>query len=124
MVDTSRLELIGIVLLFGLLKIIKQTKIEKFNNLMSEQEIKLLLKPFYGPLDLCIHNPEEDNQNLKVIIIKFQEINQLDQCDQWTNEENLQTIINILEENIDESSHTIHCCILKYVFNLFHLPLS
>ncbi|CAG8815880.1 24752_t:CDS:2, partial [Gigaspora margarita] len=57
--DTSRLELIGRVLLFGLLKIIKETKIEKFNNLMSEQEIKLLLRPFYGPLDLCIHNPEE-----------------------------------------------------------------
>ncbi|RIB13602.1 proteasome stabiliser-domain-containing protein [Gigaspora rosea] len=103
MVDTSRLELIGRVLLFGLLKIIKETKIEKFNNLMTEQEINqtLLFSPFYGSLDLPIHNPEED-EILKVIIIRFQEINQLDQFDQWTNEENVQAIINILEENIDE----------------------
>ncbi|CAG8560528.1 38002_t:CDS:2, partial [Gigaspora margarita] len=104
MVDTSRLELIGRVLLFSLLNIIKETKIEKFNNLMSKQDINqtFLFRPFYSSLDLSIHNPEEDNEILKEIVIKFQEINQLDQFDQWTNEENVQAIINILEENIDE----------------------
>ncbi|RIB13598.1 hypothetical protein C2G38_2144461 [Gigaspora rosea] len=111
-VDTSSLELIGRILLFGLLKIIKETNIEKFNNLMTEQEIKLLFRPFYGPLDLCIHNPEEDNEILKVIIIKFQEINQLDQFNQWTNEENVHAIINILEENIDEMGSSDGMCIL------------
>ncbi|KAF0561750.1 ARM repeat-containing protein [Gigaspora margarita] len=106
MVDTSRLELIGRVLLFGLLNIIKDTKIEKFNNLLSKQEINqtLLFRPFYSSLNLSIHNPEEaiDNEILKEIVIKFQEINHLDQFNQWTNEENVQAIINILEENIDE----------------------
>ncbi|RIB13607.1 hypothetical protein C2G38_2097952, partial [Gigaspora rosea] len=91
MADISRLELIRRVLLFGLFKIIKDTKIEKFKNLMTEQEINqtLLFRPFYGSLDLSYHNPEEyasiDNEVLKVtIIIKFHEINQLDQFNQWT----------------------------------------
>ncbi|KAF0534067.1 ARM repeat-containing protein [Gigaspora margarita] len=121
--DTSIVELIGKVLLFGLLEIIKETRIEKFNNLIREQEIiqTLLFKPFYGSPDLPIHNSEEaiDNEILKVIIIKFRELDQLDQFNQWANEEDVQAIINILEENIDESSHTIICCILKYAFNLF-----
>ncbi|CAG8745715.1 11435_t:CDS:2, partial [Gigaspora margarita] len=86
MVDTSRLELIGRVLLFGLLNIIKETKIENFKDLMTEQEINqtLLFRPFYGSLDLSIHNSEEviDNEILKEIVIKFQEITQLDQFDQ------------------------------------------
>ncbi|RIB29354.1 hypothetical protein C2G38_2155620 [Gigaspora rosea] len=105
MVDTSIVELIGKVLLIGLLKIIKDNRTEKFNNLLKEQEINqsLLFKPFYGSPDLSIHNSEEDNENFKVIIIiKFHELNQLDQFDQWTNEENVQEIINILEKNIDE----------------------
>ncbi|RIB05640.1 hypothetical protein C2G38_2253693 [Gigaspora rosea] len=102
--DTSIVELIGKVLLFGLLKIIKETRIGKFNDLMREQEINptLLFKPFYGSPDLSIHNPEEDNEILKVIVIKFYELDQLDQIDQWTNEENIQALINILDENIDE----------------------
>ncbi|CAG8536273.1 15292_t:CDS:10, partial [Gigaspora margarita] len=104
--DSSILELIGKALLFGLLKIIKKTKIEKFNNLMKEQEInqKLLFKPFYGSPNLSIDNSEEDNEILKVIVIKFHEIDQLDQFNQWTNEENVQEIIKILEENNDEFS--------------------
>ncbi|KAF0476757.1 ARM repeat-containing protein [Gigaspora margarita] len=59
--DDSILELIGNVLLFDLLKIIKKTKIEKFNNLMKEQEINptLLFKPFYGLPNLSIDNSEE-----------------------------------------------------------------
>ncbi|KAF0459895.1 ARM repeat-containing protein [Gigaspora margarita] len=62
MVDNSRLKLIGKVLLFGLLKIIKETGIENLDNLTREQEIKtLLFKPFYGPLDLSIHTPEEED---------------------------------------------------------------
>ncbi|RIB00495.1 proteasome stabiliser-domain-containing protein [Gigaspora rosea] len=56
MVDTSRLKLIGKVLLFGLLKIIKETGTENLDNLTREQEIKtLLFKSFYGPLDLSSH---------------------------------------------------------------------
>ncbi|CAG8789195.1 17021_t:CDS:10, partial [Gigaspora margarita] len=102
--DTSIVELIGKSLLFGLLKIIKETRIENFKNLSGEQEINqtLLFKPFYGSPDLSIHNSEKDSENLKIIIFKFQELDQLDQFDQWTNEEIIQEIINILEENIDE----------------------
>ncbi|KAF0561749.1 ARM repeat-containing protein [Gigaspora margarita] len=125
MVDTSRLELIGRVLLFGLLNIIKDTKIEKFNNLLSKQEINqtLLFRPFYSSLDLSIHNPEEaiDNEILKEIVIKFQEINHLDQFNQWTNKENVQAIINILEENIDEVRRLVKtfqssCLVLMLAF--------
>ncbi|RIB05312.1 hypothetical protein C2G38_608989 [Gigaspora rosea] len=59
--DTSIVELIGKVLLFVLLKIIKETRIENFNNLTREQEINqtFLFKLFYGSPDLSIHNPEE-----------------------------------------------------------------
>ncbi|KAF0475798.1 ARM repeat-containing protein [Gigaspora margarita] len=59
--DTSIVELIGKALLFGLLKIIKETRIEKFNNLLREQEINqtLLFKPFYGSSGLLIHNSWE-----------------------------------------------------------------
>ncbi|RIB01365.1 hypothetical protein C2G38_1013031 [Gigaspora rosea] len=120
MIDTSRLKLIGKVLLFGLLKIIKEAGTESLDNLTREQEIKtLLFKPFYGPLDLSIHSPEEDNENLKVIIIKFQEFNQLNQLDQWINETNIQEMEKILEENTNKSSHMLHCCILKYAFSIF-----
>ncbi|CAG8652676.1 7079_t:CDS:1, partial [Gigaspora margarita] len=58
--DTSIIELIGKVLLFGFLKIIKETRIEKFNNLMREQEINqpLLFKSFYSSSDLLIDNFE------------------------------------------------------------------
>ncbi|RIB23956.1 kinase-like domain-containing protein [Gigaspora rosea] len=116
--DSSILELIGEVLLFSLLKIIKETRIENFDNLMGEQEKcqTLMFKLLYGPLDLPTQNSE------KVIIIKFQEFNQLnrlDQLGQWTNEESIQSIINILEDKTDKSSHTIHCCILKYASDLF-----
>ncbi|KAF0459894.1 ARM repeat-containing protein [Gigaspora margarita] len=100
MVDNSRLKLIGKVLLFGLFKIIKKTGNENLNNLTREQEIKTLqFKPFYGPLDLSIHSSEGDNENLKVIIIKFQEFNQLNQLDQWLNEANIQEMEKILKEN-------------------------
>ncbi|KAF0364780.1 ARM repeat-containing protein [Gigaspora margarita] len=120
MVDNSRLKLIGKVLLFGLLKIIKETGIENLDNLTREQEIKtLLFKPFYGPLDLSIHSSKEDNENLKVIIIKFQEFNQLNQLDQWINDANIQEMEKILEENTNKSSHMLHCCILKYAFSIF-----
>ncbi|CAG8491456.1 23295_t:CDS:10 [Gigaspora margarita] len=103
MVDSSRLKLIGNALLFGLLKIIKETGIENIDNLTREQEIKTLqFKPFYGPLDLSIHSPEEDNENLKVITIKFQEFNQLNQLDQWINEANIQEMEKILEENTNK----------------------
>ncbi|CAG8772541.1 12813_t:CDS:10, partial [Gigaspora margarita] len=99
MVDNSRLKLIGKVLLFGLLKIIKEAGTEILDNLTREQEIKaLLFKPFYGPLNLFIHN----NENLKVIVIKFQEFNQLNQLDQWINETNFQEMEKILEENTDK----------------------
>ncbi|CAG8449029.1 3998_t:CDS:2, partial [Dentiscutata erythropus] len=102
--DTSIVELIGKVLLFSLLKIIKETRIENFNNLMREEGINqtLSFKPFYGSPDLSIENSEEDNENLKVIVIKFRELDQLDQFSQWMNEENVQEIINILEESNDE----------------------
>ncbi|RIB23958.1 hypothetical protein C2G38_763479 [Gigaspora rosea] len=124
MADSSILELTGEVLLFSLLKIIKETRIENFDNLMEEQEKNqtLMFRLLYGPLDLPTQNSEKDNENLKAIIIKFQEFNQLnrlDQLGQWTNEENIQAIINLLEENTDKSSHTIHCCILKYASGLF-----
>ncbi|KAF0437381.1 ARM repeat-containing protein [Gigaspora margarita] len=100
MVDNSRLKLIGKALLFGLLKIIKETGTENLDNLTGEQEIKALqFKPFYGPLDLSIHSPKEDNENLKVIIIKFQEFNQLNQLDQWINEANIQEMEKILKLN-------------------------
>ncbi|KAF0459896.1 ARM repeat-containing protein [Gigaspora margarita] len=127
-VDNSRLKLIEKAFLFGLLKIIKET--ENLDNLTREQEVKtLLFKPFYGPLDLPIHSPEKgsykltilsvdiiyiftpfidkkiptiDNENLKVIIIKFQEFNQLSQLDQWINEANIQEIEKILEENTNK----------------------
>ncbi|RIB13601.1 hypothetical protein C2G38_2197380 [Gigaspora rosea] len=112
MADISILKLIRRVLLFGLFKIIKDTKIEKFNNLMTEQEINqtLLFRPFHGSLDLSYHNSEEDNEVLKVIIIKFHEINQLDQFDQWTNEENIKFshfsyIVNLI---LEESTKCIH----------------
>ncbi|CAG8805557.1 1893_t:CDS:10, partial [Gigaspora margarita] len=86
MVDTSRLKLIGKVLLFGLLKIIKEAGTENLDNLTREQEIKtLLFKPFYGPLDSSINSPEEE----------FNQLNQLD------NEENIQEMEKILEENTD-----------------------
>ncbi|KAF0342510.1 ARM repeat-containing protein [Gigaspora margarita] len=103
MVDNSRLKLIGNALLFGLLKIIKETGTENLDNLTREQEIKTLqFKPFYGPLDLSIHSPKEDNENLKVITIKFQEFNQLNQLDQWINEANIQEMEKILEENTNK----------------------
>ncbi|CAG8713336.1 35904_t:CDS:2 [Gigaspora margarita] len=56
---------------------------------MREQEIiqTLLFKPFYDSSDLPIHNSEADNEILKVIIIKFRELDQLDQFDQWANRE-------------------------------------
>ncbi|CAG8720764.1 4223_t:CDS:2, partial [Racocetra fulgida] len=103
MANTSKLELIKKVLLFGLLKIIKETRNEDFNNLTREQKINqiLLFKPFYGSLDMPIYNTEKGNENLKVIIIRFQEFDQLDQFDQWINEKNIQAIINLLEENAD-----------------------
>ncbi|CAG8478564.1 8345_t:CDS:10 [Dentiscutata erythropus] len=68
--DTSIVELIGKVLLFSLLKIIKETRIENFNNLMREQGInqKLLFKPFYGSPDLSIENSEKD-QIFKVQVL-------------------------------------------------------
>ncbi|CAG8752871.1 16736_t:CDS:2 [Gigaspora margarita] len=91
MVDTLVLKLIGKILLFGLLKIIKETENEN--------------------LDLSIHSPEEDNENLKVVIIKFQEFNQLNQLDQWINEENIQEMEKILEENTDK--HFPICFYLK-----------
>ncbi|KAF0469199.1 ARM repeat-containing protein [Gigaspora margarita] len=122
MVDASKLELIEEVLLFGLLKIIKETRIGDFDNLMrEEQDIDktLLFKPFYGPLDMSIHNPEEDNENFKVILIKFQELDQLNQFNQLINEENIQAIINILEDNTDKLPHMVHYCILKYAFSIF-----
>ncbi|KAF0536892.1 ARM repeat-containing protein [Gigaspora margarita] len=123
MADTSKLELIKKALLFGLLKIIEETRIKDFDDLIREPEINqaLLFKPFYGPLDISICSAEEDNENLKVIIVRFQEF---DQFDQWINEENIQAIINILEENIDKSFHMNYCCILKYAFSLFPLHLS
>ncbi|KAF0364781.1 ARM repeat-containing protein [Gigaspora margarita] len=109
MVDNSRLKLIGKALL---LKIIKETGAENLDNLTREQEIKtLLFKPFYGPLDLSIHSPEEDNENLKVIIIKFQEFNQLNQLDQWINDANIREMENILKENTNE--HFSICTYLK-----------
>ncbi|CAG8797487.1 22600_t:CDS:10, partial [Gigaspora margarita] len=78
--------------------IIRKTRIEKFNNLLREQEINqtLLFKPFYEKFKAI------DNEILKVIVIKFHELDQLDQFNQWTNEENIQEIIKILEENNDE----------------------
>ncbi|CAG8844044.1 13564_t:CDS:1, partial [Racocetra persica] len=59
--DNSRLELIGKALLFGLLKIIKEAKIEKVDSLMKSKETNkaLLFKPFYGPLDPYIHSSQE-----------------------------------------------------------------
>ncbi|CAG8615011.1 927_t:CDS:10 [Gigaspora margarita] len=111
MADSSILELVGEVLLFGLLKIIKEIRIEIFDNLMGEQEKNqtLMFKLFYGPLDLPTQNYEKDNENLKVMIIKFQEFNQLDRLDQlgqWTNEKNIHAIINILEESTDKVSYS------------------
>ncbi|CAG8792503.1 11019_t:CDS:2, partial [Racocetra fulgida] len=102
--DASKLELIKKVLLFGLLKIIKEVKIEDFNNLTREQEINqiLLFKPFYGQLDMSIHNIEKDNKNFKEIIIRFQEFNRFDQFDQWIKEKDIQEILNILETNTDK----------------------
>ncbi|CAG8514857.1 9981_t:CDS:10, partial [Dentiscutata heterogama] len=116
-VDISKLELIGKSLLFYLLKIIKETKIENYDNLMTKQEInkELLFKLVYGPVDLSIHN-SEDNECSNVIIIQFQEINQLDQFD---HEKIMQEMLNILEETTDKSSHMINCCILNYAFSHF-----
>ncbi|CAG8844653.1 27725_t:CDS:1, partial [Racocetra persica] len=59
--DTSKLKLIKKVLLFGLSKIIKETRNEDFDNLTIEQEINqtLLFKPFYGSLDMPIYNTKK-----------------------------------------------------------------
>ncbi|CAG8828849.1 14350_t:CDS:2, partial [Racocetra persica] len=104
MANTSKLELIKRVLLFGLLKIFKETRNEDFDNLTREQEINqtLLFKPVYGSLDMPIYNTEKVNENIKVIIIRFQEFDQLDQFDQWINEKNIQAIINISEKNTNK----------------------
>ncbi|KAF0459893.1 ARM repeat-containing protein [Gigaspora margarita] len=112
MVDNSILKLIEKAFLFGLLKIIKETGTENLDNLTREQEIKtLLFKIFYGPLDLPIHSPEKDNDSLKVIIINFQEFNQLNQLDQWINEANIQEMEKILKENTNK--HFPICFYLK-----------
>ncbi|CAG8548966.1 4030_t:CDS:2 [Gigaspora margarita] len=111
MANTSILELIGKVLLFGILKSINQIRIEDFDNLMKGQEINqtFRFKPFYAPLDLSIHSSEKE----------IDQFNQFEQFDQWINEENIQEIIKILEENSDKPSHVIHRCILKYAFGSF-----
>ncbi|CAG8736516.1 2867_t:CDS:10, partial [Gigaspora margarita] len=107
MANSSISELIEEVLLVGLLKIIKETRIENFDNLMREEENQtFMFKLFYNQIDLPTQISEKDNENLKGIIIKFQEFIQLDRLDQlgqWTNEENIQAIINILEESTDKN---------------------
>ncbi|KAF0546080.1 ARM repeat-containing protein [Gigaspora margarita] len=101
----------------------KETRIENFDHLMREEEENqtLMFKLCYNQLDLPTQISEKDNENLKGIIIKFQEFIQLDRLDQlgqWTNEENIQALINILEESTDKvrilvENFQLFCFVIK-----------
>ncbi|KAF0545518.1 hypothetical protein F8M41_002229 [Gigaspora margarita] len=97
----KNIELKPVILKKRLFQIILELS-QELNPKLVDLEILETKSFYYGPFDLSAHNTEEDNEYLKVIIIKFHEFNQLNQLDEWINEENIQEIENILEENVNK----------------------